>query len=169
MLTACAAALLAVGGGCDRPDPGAPQKPVWIELNPDRRTCSIGGEAGGPNTLPEDLVGYGGRAGGGAKGEWPDARTIWAGGRDQNPHIVMRVFEAERNAVRVEVTYTGPPPRALKTVVFRHVSKSERFRLKTASGETDYDAHSQEREDLFLRWPEAGDGTVSFLAWPHVH
>lgn len=169
ILTACAAALLAVGVGCGRSDSGARSSPVWVALDPDRRTSSIGGEAGGPKTPPEDLVGYGGRAGGGAKGEWPEAREIWAGGRDQNPHIVIRVFDAERNAVRVEVTYAGPPSRVLKTVVFRHVSKSEGFRLKSASGETDYNGHSQEGEDLHLRWPESGDGKVTFLAWPHVH
>jgi hypothetical protein len=69
----------------------------------------------------------------------------------------------------VEVTFKGPPPRVLKTIAFRHVSHSERFKLRTTSGEADYGGHSQKGEDLLLRWPESGDGTVTFLAYPHVH
>lgn len=154
--------------GCDKADSGPLPKPFWISLNPNNRTYKTGSEAAGPNTPAEDIVGGGGIESAGAKGEWRTGLALWAGGRDKDPHIVMRFYDADR-AVRVEVTFKGPAPRVLKTVAFRHVTESEGFKLKTAKGESTYSGHSQQGEDLLLRWPEEGDGTVTFLAHPHVH
>lgn len=169
LVLAGAAVIMAASMGCDRPPEKSDRKPVEFSLNPHSRSISIGGEGIGPRTKDRTELMYTSRSSKGAQGEWPLAGVVATHDKEDNPQVVVRVFDATRGAVRVEAKFTGPKVITLSTIAFPHVTKSEGFTLKTAKGESAYSGHREKGEDLLLDWPGEGDGTVTFLAWPHVH
>ena len=168
-MLAAMATLAMVVAGCDRPVTVTVRKPVEVTLNPKNRTLSVESEGVSPTTKDKTQLGFTSQESTGTKGEWPLACVVYAEGRISNPQIVVRVYDEDRGAVRVEAKFTGPRVAILGRVVFPHISKAERFTLKNAAGESPYAGTSHKGENLEIRWPDSGDGTVTFLAWPHTH
>jgi len=165
-------AIIAIGllvAGCERPIQGTGT--IQVVLNPHTRKISLGitDSTDKRDSGPDATMSFQPSKGG--KGEWNSAAVLAAEPVNlDNPYVVIRCFDDVRNAVRVEITFTGKPVQDLRKLKFEHVTRSENFRFKPAGSAeaAAYASHSQKGESLEVSIP-AGDGSLTFLAWPHVH
>jgi hypothetical protein len=152
--------LVLATAACDRPV--ARTGVVRFELNPNRKRIST--KLVGFSSPDGPQAGMGVRSGGGGKGEWQSAFAVWASGTPDNPFIVLRCFDHENGAVRVELTFKDSEVPGLGSVVFDHVTRAENLTFDSKP----YTDTAHKGETLEVRVPPA-NGTLSFLAWAHVH
>lgn len=150
------AALALLLPGCERPVQGTGT--IHIGLDPYAKKWKTSMSSKGPGATTMALKGKAG------PGEWDSALVLATSpeGLD-NPYIVIRFFD-EKNAVRVEITFTGTPIEGLGYLTFDHVTHSEKY---TLNGKP-YAGAAPRGENLEVQLPK-GDGKITFLTRPHVH
>jgi hypothetical protein len=155
--------------GCDRPT--AVKKPIAAKLQtvnvsllPDTKSWSSGGPASTKDYhWPYSTMSTGGR---GAPGEWKSG-LAYDRDRVDPKDVELRFFDVAGGAIRVEVTFSGPPSPDLASITFDRLRKVDRVAEVAKDGGPDrpYGSWVQQGLVFELRAPEA-PATVSFIAKP---